>query len=148
MINLLCQSFSVIVSYFSFFFLMIRRPPRSTRTDTLFPYTSSSDLGGVVLGEMRLPLARRRFEAPHVEPGLDRVRAADARRAVGNCGVAAIAPVGLAVRRVDRRIDAADVAPATEHREDAVGNARIVEALQLGLRPIGDPLDRKSTRLN
>src|SRR3546814_17477687 len=24
---------------FSFFFLMIRRPPRSTRTDTLFPYT-------------------------------------------------------------------------------------------------------------
>src|SRR3546814_16221482 len=23
---------------------MIRRPPRSTRTDTLFPYTSSSDL--------------------------------------------------------------------------------------------------------
>src|SRR3546814_14194005 len=24
--------------YFCFFFLMIRRPPRSTRTDTLFPY--------------------------------------------------------------------------------------------------------------
>src|SRR3546814_16544715 len=31
-----------------FFFLMIRRPPRSTRTDTLFPYTTlfrSIDLG-------------------------------------------------------------------------------------------------------
>src|SRR3546814_1125064 len=32
-----------------FFFLMIRRPPRSTRTDTLFPYTtlfrSASALG-------------------------------------------------------------------------------------------------------
>src|SRR3546814_6374138 len=27
-----------------FFFLMIRRPPRSTRTDTLFPYTTPSDL--------------------------------------------------------------------------------------------------------
>src|SRR3546814_11752637 len=26
--------------YISFFFLMIRRPPRSTRTDTLFPYTT------------------------------------------------------------------------------------------------------------
>src|SRR3546814_4008974 len=26
--------------YFSLFFLMIRRPPRSTRTDTLFPYTT------------------------------------------------------------------------------------------------------------
>src|SRR3546814_1996291 len=25
-------------------FLLIRRPPRSKRTDTLFPYTSSSDL--------------------------------------------------------------------------------------------------------
>src|SRR3546814_19123802 len=30
-----CVSFIV-----SFFFLMIRRPPRSTRTDTLFPYTT------------------------------------------------------------------------------------------------------------
>src|SRR3546814_8327584 len=27
-------------SYCYFFFLMIRRPPRSTRTDTLFPYTT------------------------------------------------------------------------------------------------------------
>src|SRR3546814_7488206 len=27
-------------SYCLFFFLMIRRPPRSTRTDTLFPYTT------------------------------------------------------------------------------------------------------------
>src|SRR3546814_12842742 len=25
---------------FLFFFIMIRRPPRSTRTDTLFPYTT------------------------------------------------------------------------------------------------------------
>src|SRR3546814_5905644 len=28
------------VSYSYIFFLMIRRPPRSTRTDTLFPYTT------------------------------------------------------------------------------------------------------------
>src|SRR3546814_16778228 len=28
------------VFYSVFFFLMIRRPPRSTRTDTLFPYTT------------------------------------------------------------------------------------------------------------
>src|SRR3546814_13349637 len=35
--------FSVCLSCYStlfFFFLMIRRPPRSTRTDTLFPYTT------------------------------------------------------------------------------------------------------------
>src|SRR3546814_7303689 len=31
-----------------FFFVMIRRPPRSTRTDTLFPYTTLfRSLGGV-----------------------------------------------------------------------------------------------------
>src|SRR3546814_13299585 len=32
-----------------FFFLMIRRPPRSTRTDTLFPYTTlfRSAIGGL-----------------------------------------------------------------------------------------------------
>src|SRR3546814_19765515 len=29
-----------VSSCISFFFLMIRRPPRSTRTDTLFPYTT------------------------------------------------------------------------------------------------------------
>src|SRR3546814_13734449 len=29
-----------------FFFLMIRRPPRSTRTDTLFPYTTLFRSGG------------------------------------------------------------------------------------------------------
>src|SRR3546814_8735187 len=31
-----------------FFFLMIRRPPRSTRPDTLFPYTTPSDLSGAL----------------------------------------------------------------------------------------------------
>src|SRR3546814_16698313 len=36
-----CISLLLSTSYFSFFFfLMIRRPPRSTRTDTLFPYTT------------------------------------------------------------------------------------------------------------
>src|SRR3546814_1575484 len=40
-----------------FFFLMIRRPPRSTRTDTLFPYTtlfrSHRHGGGGRVGELR-----------------------------------------------------------------------------------------------
>src|SRR3546814_15489310 len=36
-----CYSCYVILVVFCFvFFLMIRRPPRSTRTDTLFPYTT------------------------------------------------------------------------------------------------------------
>src|SRR3546814_18766265 len=33
-------SLSFICSTHCFFFLMRRRPPRSTRTDTLFPYTT------------------------------------------------------------------------------------------------------------
>src|SRR3546814_1354356 len=50
-----------------FFFLMIRRPPRSTRTDTLFPYTtlfrSSAWISGAAPGDGRsvtgtTPLAR------------------------------------------------------------------------------------------
>src|SRR3546814_13897158 len=51
---MLCSLFYV----FSFFFLMIRRPPRSTRTDTLFPYTTlfrsyctdTAAVAGCVLG--------------------------------------------------------------------------------------------------
>src|SRR3546814_14723698 len=31
---------TLVVGFVCFFFLMIRRPPRSTRTDTLFPYTT------------------------------------------------------------------------------------------------------------
>src|SRR3546814_6373430 len=34
------MSLCVTVKVSLFFFLMIRRPPRSTRTDTLFPYTT------------------------------------------------------------------------------------------------------------
>src|SRR3546814_18773772 len=32
--------FLILLCLCIFFFLMIRRPPRSTRTDTLFPYTT------------------------------------------------------------------------------------------------------------
>src|SRR3546814_16794362 len=39
MVSVDIRIFSLSFS-FLFFFLMIRRPPRSTRTDTLFPYTT------------------------------------------------------------------------------------------------------------
>src|SRR3546814_17986570 len=32
--------YDIVTYLFVFVFLMIRRPPRSTRTDTLFPYTT------------------------------------------------------------------------------------------------------------
>src|SRR3546814_4412202 len=55
------------------FFLMIRRPPRSTRTDTLFPYTTlfrSLTEGGVplhgVAGKLRRELRRDpQVQRPH-----------------------------------------------------------------------------------
>src|SRR3546814_15815830 len=37
---LYCLIFRMLSFLISLFFLMIRRPPRSTRTDTLFPYTT------------------------------------------------------------------------------------------------------------
>src|SRR3546814_14503667 len=45
MCEFMCGLFFIVHSVllhvaFHFFFLMIRRPPRSTRTDTLFPYTT------------------------------------------------------------------------------------------------------------
>src|SRR3546814_10926366 len=50
------------ITYNFFFFLIIRRPPRSTRTDTLFPYTTlfrsdQPDRGG---GDVEQPEAGRR----------------------------------------------------------------------------------------
>src|SRR3546814_20382214 len=43
--------------YMIFFFFMIRRPPRSTRTDTLFPYTTLFRSTG---GRSAPPAARHR----------------------------------------------------------------------------------------
>src|SRR3546814_17748425 len=61
---------------------MIRRPPRSTRTDTLFPYTTL--FRSVVLTEL-FPFGRRQF-AFEVEPLLDRARA-DRRAPLVACSV-------------------------------------------------------------
>src|SRR3546814_5078025 len=55
-------------SYLIFFFLIIRRPPRSTRTDTLFPYTTlfRSDLL-----EQRLRLRDRHAHDVGVAPAAE-----------------------------------------------------------------------------
>src|SRR3546814_14973589 len=109
-----------VLCFFSFFFLMIRRPPRSTRTDTLFPYTtlfrSTGDPGG-------RPRRRARRCATPVDgwrPALRRAAGAD-----GRCD----APVGLeggprlyegadgqGRRRHDRAADPADGERVDRHR--------------------------------
>src|SRR3546814_7876086 len=108
---------------------MIRRPPRSTRTDTLFPYTTlfrslrrlalraRADLFGigVRLVDIRLRALLR---------GRDRLEFVDHRGG---------------------RID-----PAQRHALHLEARAVAVEdLLHQFLHPLGDPaLDRKSTRLN
>src|SRR5213593_4984273 len=59
-LTIVCASF---LSFF--FFLMTRRPPRSTRLATLFPYTRSSDL---LYGESLLLLANGRKLGEHHQP--------------------------------------------------------------------------------
>src|SRR3546814_17673973 len=44
--------------YFTFFFLMFWRPPRATRTDTLFPYTT------LFRSEVHLHLSEHTGDAP------------------------------------------------------------------------------------
>src|SRR3546814_11317329 len=59
-ISILCINYVVSVFIYVFFFLMIRRPPRSTRTDPLFPYTTlfrSLIVGIVLAGGMQFVLA-------------------------------------------------------------------------------------------
>src|SRR3546814_1068693 len=115
------------------FFLMIRRPPRSTRTDTLFPYTTlfRSHLG--------------RFLQAH----LDRLRTVGRRRRIADEVDLAIKPLALLERHLAQqrapgrcRMDGNPVADPGEiadrlHRLHDIDEGRE--------NPCGD---RKSTRLN
>src|SRR3546814_16999813 len=57
-----------------FFFLMIRRPPRSTRTDTLFPYTTLFRSRAARRALRRRPLPPCLPPAARAEPVLHRRR--------------------------------------------------------------------------
>src|SRR3546814_10767541 len=77
--------------YMCFCFLMIRRPPRSTRTDTLFPYTT-------LFRSHRLAGDLHIFMAPVELVGLARL---EHQRDEGGDTIAGIlAPFGLPARRV------------------------------------------------
>src|SRR3546814_14789677 len=73
----------------AFFFLMRRRPPRSTRTDTLFPYTTLFRSGGAGgHGRERQLGAVRRLSRPQRHQGLQGARV----------GVTPISPGGTIMR--------------------------------------------------
>src|SRR3546814_3708862 len=77
--------------YLCFFFLMIRRPPSSTRTDTLFPYTTL----------FRSGRSGRKGSTPHVR---DQPRGVHPRQQ--QVEIAPIAGIGAAVQpplAADRR---------------------------------------------
>src|SRR3546814_20901765 len=52
-----------------FFFLMIRRPPRSTRTDTLFPYTTLFRSSNVTFGYIDARPVTCHFNVEHAFDG-------------------------------------------------------------------------------
>src|SRR3546814_20631080 len=93
-----------------FFFLMIRRPPRSTRTDTLFPYTTlfRSD-GNVSAGAISGPPSPfsgirqgvERVNRPRRSTGLPGGRFSDARSSRRLNALTPILPCdrGRAIRR-------------------------------------------------
>src|SRR3546814_17266757 len=75
------------------FFLKILRPPRSTRTDTLFPYTTlfRSEAYFAKLGELLARRPRVGIEKPR-RPGEGRYR-----------GIERISIIGIRVQETDKR---------------------------------------------
>src|SRR3546814_18759017 len=109
---------------YCFVFLMIRRPPRSTRTDTLFPYTTlfrSIAVGGVVVDVDERRIADR-AEAREV--------AAENR-----------------LRDVTRGIEEFEVGIGSLDQEADVADACFPPLAEQKVR-VDAQLDRKSTRLN
>src|SRR3546814_1620879 len=122
------------------FFLRIRRPPRSTRTDTLFPYTTrfrshaaagDQDAGLAGGAEIGGHAARvhRAFEAERRVHLADRTIGADREQTLAR------APLAVADRDVWARI-----AHVVERAAVALGR---FDQCRLVAQP-----DRKSTRLN
>src|SRR3546814_2190628 len=117
---------------------MIRRPPRSTRTDTLFPYTTlfrSPDLAGRGRQDRAfLQHVRPEILLDEDQPGSARVRgeAEPARRKL---------PGGRGSREGHGRDERA-IQGNGERTLYGVGRSRA------RLKAVGDWLDRKSTRLN
>src|SRR3546814_1791498 len=120
---------------------MIRRPPRSTRTDTLFPYTTLfRSIGDVVVAEFLALQLRCRAD----RAGFGIALAVERRALVR---ILAVAQVLLLVEL------------QTEHRRERIARVVVVQARQIaGYRRVvtcgqcvgldREPGDRKSTRLN
>src|SRR3546814_5782057 len=111
---------------------MIRRPPRSTRTDTLFPYTtlfrsSAPRISGAATSKRGVELT----PAPRPPRRALDLRLAEERPVLGSDQQGAFEGVGLAAGQTDL---------------DGVG--RVVAGVDLAAVDGDQRVDRKSTRLN
>src|SRR3546814_12225951 len=128
---------------FYIFFLMIRRPPRSTRTDTLFPYTTL--FRSHVPGRCQTVGQQHYRAAPVLVGGVD-VEEVDVP--VVGCerqpdSVVAVGPAEIApFLLVDRRVDRAGYRRQSVRHDGAVGDA--CDRLIRGIRQMAgrvEPLD-------
>src|SRR3546814_2193000 len=106
-----------------FFFLMIRRPPRSTRTDTLFPYTTL----------FRSGRPRRAAERQYIEPA----------QMIGGEQHIALQPFA---RRADAQ--ARDPARSEEHTSELQSLMRTSYAVFCLKKKILKQINVKTTQIN
>src|SRR3546814_7761206 len=136
-----------------FFFLLIRRPPQSTRTDTRVPYTTLFRSLG------RLLEAGRVEDGAHVEDGLGNSLEVARDQQGGKPATDDVARL-VVEAAADPAVEVDDGTLAVEHEVSAVEVA-VVEAVREGsLRPRPHPpldhgdevpaggIDRKRTRMN
>src|SRR3546814_2822313 len=125
-----------------FFFLMIRRPPRSTRTDTLFPYTTLFRSAQMLANRLRKNL--RNLKSWRAREGVECFRAYDA-------------DLPEYAAAIDVYPEADDPDTTWLHVQEYAAPAQIPEAdvrrrfgevLAAAREVFGVPRDRKSTRLN
>src|SRR3546814_17786049 len=118
-----------------FVFLMIRRPPRSTRTDTLFPYTTlfrSRDIAEVGRGSLGLSAAGT--DAVGDDPGM---------AASWQIDISACNPLIEIISR-EGRTALPDVVGGWYH--DLLREARIIDVNDRAMRLVGGRSEE--TRLN
>src|SRR6516162_8645314 len=83
-------------------------------------------------------VALRILERPHRQPGPEGARSAQAERAVVRPARVTGVATGLAVARVERQVAEARVRVDAMDAEDPVEGARVLQARQLGVGPLGD----------
>src|SRR3546814_10229837 len=113
---------------------MIRRPPKSTRTDPLFPYTT---------------LFRARSRTPRRSPRRLSERAADEHRLVDQSYAEGHLDAVADLQGQGKQIGGARVPTVGQRQRVLGGQADPVVAVALAeTRVLDQPRDRKSTRLN